>query len=350
MDIIDYVAMGIILVMILLVLLKPKKQRADIFFIFSLVLLLGIYGIEQMDEETVVNYRVMALIGVLTGPVSYFYIKYLVSNEKIPFFYLHFVLPAAHALILAGAAYGVGDLNSRFNSILGDVQWFFVFISLVAYGFLMITYYQRISIKPGRISRQMARWILIFITVYMVLMLINFLYLFLSDDTDVFWLIEWADTLLSMGLVLTLAYYGYNYGIIYPSARRSKEAEEALYEKWVPFFEEVDQVIREEQLFLNPALRIVDISKKVVTNSRYISQAINVVYGDSVTNYLNDLRLTLFKDKLQDSFYQNLNIDALWMECGFNSKSSFNRFFKKREGVTPSEYRNRILQKTSRSN
>ncbi|MEM6633147.1 MAG: AraC family transcriptional regulator [Bacteroidota bacterium] len=36
--------------------------------------------------------------------------------------------------------------------------------------------------------------------------------------------------------------------------------------------------------------------------------------------------------------YENQTFEALALRCGFRSKSSFNRIFKKHTGVSPSEY------------
>lgn len=75
------------------------------------------------------------------------------------------------------------------------------------------------------------------------------------------------------------------------------------------------------------------------TNSKYISKAVNLGAGESVTNYLNDICLDRFKALVKDESNAHLNIYALAEECGFSSNSSFNRFFKLRENITPSEYK-----------
>ncbi|PWL27038.1 MAG: hypothetical protein DCO96_11910 [Fluviicola sp. XM-24bin1] len=55
---------------------------------------------------------------------------------------------------------------------------------------------------------------------------------------------------------------------------------------------------------------------------------------------MNDLRLEHFKIKLRENTH--INLFALAEECGFSSKSSFNRYFKMQEGITPSEYRDSL--------
>ncbi len=39
--------------------------------------------------------------------------------------------------------------------------------------------------------------------------------------------------------------------------------------------------------------------------------------------------------------YENYTLLGIAYECGFNSKASFNRVFKKETGLSPSQYKNR---------
>jgi AraC-like DNA-binding protein len=70
----------------------------------------------------------------------------------------------------------------------------------------------------------------------------------------------------------------------------------------------------------------------------YLSQIINEKEGKSFYDFVNSYRLNAFKQMIKDHKHENFTLLALAYECGFNSKSSFNRYFKKQTGVTPSEY------------
>jgi len=50
-----------------------------------------------------------------------------------------------------------------------------------------------------------------------------------------------------------------------------------------------------------------------------------------------------FKEKIVNPKYGNYSILGIALECGFNSKSAFNRIFKKDTGLTPSQYKETIL-------
>ena len=70
----------------------------------------------------------------------------------------------------------------------------------------------------------------------------------------------------------------------------------------------------------------------------YLSQVINEVEGINFYDYVNRLRVEEFKRLLSLPENQRFTLLALAYDCGFNSKSAFNRCFKKTTGLSPSEY------------
>lgn len=59
--------------------------------------------------------------------------------------------------------------------------------------------------------------------------------------------------------------------------------------------------------------------------------------GTNILYYINSLRINKSKELLQNT---NLSISEIASKVGYFNNQSFNRFFKKYEGITPSEYRN----------
>ena len=64
-------------------------------------------------------------------------------------------------------------------------------------------------------------------------------------------------------------------------------------------------------------------------------------------DFMNQYRINYAKDLLIDQNRQDLTVLEILYDAGFNSKSSFNTEFKKRSGVTPTEYRRKRLLSTS---
>ena len=54
--------------------------------------------------------------------------------------------------------------------------------------------------------------------------------------------------------------------------------------------------------------------------------------------FINGYRLSDFQSRAGKPEYEHFTILGLAYECGFNSKSVFNEFFKKSTGFTPSAW------------
>ena len=55
-------------------------------------------------------------------------------------------------------------------------------------------------------------------------------------------------------------------------------------------------------------------------------------------DYINDYRIAEFKSLVSKGEHTRYTLNALMELCGFSSRTSFFRYFKKVNGITPSEY------------
>ena len=148
---------------------------------------------------------------------------------------------------------------------------------------------------------------------------------------------------LSVMMTIYLAYLLHKAGVIMAKIRSQNSAELAEKKtlednKFEKIFQSINQLIREEKLYLNPNMSLELLSKKLKVNTKYISLAINQVYGKSFSKYINVLRVEAFIEEIHKEENQHLNLLSVALSCGFPSKSSFNRIFKEFKGVSPSEY------------
>ncbi|RDY59399.1 helix-turn-helix domain-containing protein [Flagellimonas nanhaiensis] len=96
--------------------------------------------------------------------------------------------------------------------------------------------------------------------------------------------------------------------------------------------------MQSERLYLQKSINIGVLAKKLDTNSKYISQAINHELGKSFTDFLNGYRVEEAKKQLLDQKNNNLTLEAIGTMAGFGSKSAFFGAFKKHTGQTPSQF------------
>jgi len=100
----------------------------------------------------------------------------------------------------------------------------------------------------------------------------------------------------------------------------------------------LSEYVLTQKPYLNNTLSLTELAEKLQTQSNYLSQIINEKEQKNFYDYINAHRVEEFKRLSKDSKKRNYTVLALAFECGFNSKSAFNSFFKKYTGQTPSEY------------
>lgn len=103
-------------------------------------------------------------------------------------------------------------------------------------------------------------------------------------------------------------------------------------------FQKLNSLMIEGEFFKNSALSLSELANELDLHPNYISQIINDNGGQSFYDYVNTFRVNEFKKLIALPENQKYTLMALAYECGFNSKSSFNRYFKKITGKTPSQY------------
>ena len=93
-----------------------------------------------------------------------------------------------------------------------------------------------------------------------------------------------------------------------------------------------------EKIFTEPELTLVMLAAKLSVHPNYLSQVINEKENKSFYDYVNTLRVEEFKRIVKLPGNEKFTIMSLAYDCGFNSKSSFNKNFKKVTGLSPSEF------------
>jgi len=88
---------------------------------------------------------------------------------------------------------------------------------------------------------------------------------------------------------------------------------------------------------LQPTLSAKDVATLLNISQTYLSQAINIHFGKSFRELINDYRIEDVKIKLLN-VENNASILSIALESGFNSEASFYRVFKNKFNVSPTVY------------
>ncbi len=106
----------------------------------------------------------------------------------------------------------------------------------------------------------------------------------------------------------------------------------------------LNEVMVTDKPFLDPDLHLNQLASKINFTSHQLSQLLNQYHEKNFSDYINQYRVEEAKSKLMEQ--SSLKMEVLGMECGFKTKTTFNASFKKHTGMTPSEYKKAILEKT----
>ena len=76
--------------------------------------------------------------------------------------------------------------------------------------------------------------------------------------------------------------------------------------------------------------------------SFYQQKKINEGLQKNFTNFINEYRINAVIRHFENPDYNNITLLGIAYDCGFNSKTTFNRVFKKLTNKTPLEYKKSI--------
>ena len=100
----------------------------------------------------------------------------------------------------------------------------------------------------------------------------------------------------------------------------------------------LDGLMAAERPYLDPDLNIRQLAERLNSNTTYLSRVINGSYGQNFNDFINGYRVRAFEEKLRAGEHQKYTFLSLALDCGFNSKATFNRAFRKHTGKSPGEY------------
>lgn len=98
---------------------------------------------------------------------------------------------------------------------------------------------------------------------------------------------------------------------------------------------------KENKIYLNSQLNILDVVQVIGTNRSYISGVINRQYNQNFCSFVNSYRLEeLYRVYAENSNYSN---ETLAERCGFGSVNSLKRAIYSKTGMTINEWKNEAL-------
>jgi AraC-like DNA-binding protein len=104
------------------------------------------------------------------------------------------------------------------------------------------------------------------------------------------------------------------------------------------YLQQLEQLVHEEKVYIDSLLSLRQVAEKIGLHPNRLSWLLNEQLHKNFNEYINAFRLETFKTKALDPKNKHITILGLAYESGFNSKTSFNSYFKKMEGITPTAW------------
>lgn len=163
----------------------------------------------------------------------------------------------------------------------------------------------------------------------------------LNLDPSLFTTLGLTGNYLSFVLVNLLVFTAIRHFWIFEKVSDEENDEKPIDEKFVnpEMAQNLDAAIRANKIYLDPDLTLDTLAESVSIAPRDLSMLINRHFGINFYEFVNRYRIEEAKHMLTLVGAKHTTITDIYLAVGFNSKSVFYTFFKKFEGMTPSQYR-----------
>lgn len=338
-------------------------------------------------------YKTGAIFSLLYMPFSYMYVRAAVSKKRPgKFFFLHFVPVCIYIMdympfFLSSGTYKLACLQEDMQHsssffefsrgvFLTSTFYRVLFAMIPLYWFVQLYMLIKLSYKTHPFFRQeneyWVKWILFYL-IFQVTVLLPVFLIYLSGDTVYLFKVSYIFAINScMFIILAL--------FVHPGIANVKDRSSHFTETGTPGKQttadelpdeiqklkapnddkggiyplkplqklsrkqiaqmkyEIESLLQRHQPFLKHGYTLQEMATSLSYPLYQLSALINQEYGSNFNELINKYRIEYAVDIIKQGKFQNLNINGLANQCGFNNRNSFTTAFKKFTGVTPSEY------------
>ncbi|MFY0689396.1 MAG: AraC family transcriptional regulator [Cyclobacteriaceae bacterium] len=350
------VIQGLVLGVIFLVGNSPasKKYLGAILLTFSLLLVdvFLCYSNYMLDVIWLNNFS--EPLNFLFAPLFYLYVRASLTNEKFSKKLLWHFMPAAFYFGYSMMYWGQPNEVKLYD-----------FYSAFQMSVDGLAYPMKFNFDPLGIRQYVNELTIILVLIYWILILLKSRAYKKAEHISQINILNWVFGIAILILIvvkaifksdigdylvasyLSLSIYLTDFFIIRKTVRQtlsgqykksslSQERKQIIHKK-------VIDVMEHDHYYRNDLASLGELSEKVNATSHHVSQVLNEVVGKSFFELLAHYRIAEAKSILINPS-ETLTVEQIAIKVGYNSKSAFNKAFKKLTGSTPMQYRQSSTQ------
>lgn len=366
---------GLIFALLLFSRYRQQKNISDLFLFFILLITcyrettytIGFMGWYDTFENTKINYFLIPM-EIAIAPLIFFYVKSITTSNFVFLkkYWWHFV-PAILLIIYRLSIYGYDLFQPGFNEMQNGVlketldETFVMpivevfstgqMLLYLAFSFqLFILYRKKINEYFSNTYQLELNWIFSFLIVFSLLFVYGTVQSLISSMiTKLNYMQQWWLMFFTSLAIIYIGIKGYftdttrlkklafNFSGQNPGIPQPEQKQEF---KSIPSddLQAVRNLMEIEKAYLDPELNLSDLAKQANMTRGQLSEIINTGFQKNFNDFVNGYRIEAFKNMLSEDKHKDLSLLGIAFDCGFNSKATFNRVFKKLTQLSPTEY------------
>ncbi len=354
----------------IVIFISKRPQHLSFIFLTIWLAVIAVFLGSGLLPFEVVDYFKPGIMPILFlfGPLLYLYVSSLsIENFSLKRSQLLHLVPMI-AVALHRSTIDVVPISSPSNLaenpsfIYNKIYYSLLLVSLFVYWIfslkLILEHRKKIPFQfSNYTAKNSLTWLIFVLSLFLVLFIADFVSSFLVKVLN---LNVMKISFLSLNLTLftfIMIFFGINQTSIYTSKSKKKDngdfenlkgleskiTKPVLHEDQITeFTENIFRYLKSKKPYLNPDFSLQMMADDLNISRQKLSETINSGQKKNFYKFINEFRVQEVKEMLVDPAFNHFSVLGVGLECGFNSKSSFNRIFKEETGYTPSEFKRNV--------
>lgn len=317
------------------------------------ILLLWNDHLPKSDLVNILTPYLYAPAILLKGPILVLYVTSITHDDFsiTSKDWLH-LLPSL-LVVAVIAAFGIDNQLLRLDTFgidsavyrAVDFIWWFVKITPFCYFiyalYIVRRYHRTVFSHNSEVNEQAIVWLYLLTIAYICSavwsLMLSFLAVIYRLPLGI------TDNYINFILLIALFFYSVSHAQQLTTTKGSRKTQSQSNENIDNLIGKIMSGITDQKLYLKPNINVEQFSEMIGLPYRDVSFAINRAFDRNFFEFINTYRVEEAKRYLGDKDHLHMSVMEILLESGFNSKSSFQRFFKRLTGESPTEYRNRVI-------